>query len=919
MYNFFTSCDITRQVRVKIGWLDLKKVVSRQWSKENDDSYRDDEIESEKLTAGAAFYCTVSLHSNNGKLLGLASRTSYGRLSGGRRCSWNEWLVFSLKYKELPLDTRLSCTVWSLVGARRQEILGSTSLPLFTESRTLRKGRQRLTVYDGVESDLCGHASHGKMKQACRDDHVGDEDNDDDDDGAWCDRSEPIRHLERLVKRYERNEMQHIDWLDRLALRRVSVLRDSLLDEHAASSFLNIEFPCFERPVLFYERPALAGDVDDAAAAAAAKAKSSRRRQLLNRARRTVSDPSSPSLSSSLVQVVDRDMREENPVEKKHRKLARSVRRGLFDRNIKATTHEKRQIERILAYPPTKVLSDDEKQFLWRFRYVLNSNPKALPKFLSSVDFEDAQQAQRAAAHLKRWAPISFTEALELFSSRFQSAPMVRDYAIHRAMAASDDELLTFLMPLVQSLRYDFPLRRRADPAAEGVAVVVVDTPGDAQASSSMRPAPPRRTHLSLAQLLVDRAKRNFVLANKLLWFLQVESDEVFKRTLSMLTTALPGQWMATFKRQKTLVDKLERAAAATLRSKSARDRKIERLRAMLGEGGSCDVTDCFEPPLPMPMDPTLSLTGVLIDRSHVYKSNQAPIRLTFTSIRTPRAIMLSRESGSSGKETSTGGGIAATATADDSSAAPSTYTIIFKVGDDLRQDQVIVRMVQLMNDLLRKEQLDLRLTPYMVMATSPQAGMIECVPNCRSIGQILAADGRIKLDSASRQMDTFVRSCAGYSVITYILGVGDRHLDNLMLTDDGRLFHIDFGYIFGRDPKPFPPPMKFCKEMVEGMGGYHAPAYTRFKELSCEAYNILRQSANLILNLFALLVDADITDIRFFGPEKSLLKLAEKFSLQLSDEQASHAFQQLINESVTALFPQLSEVIHRYAQYWAS
>jgi phosphatidylinositol 3-kinase len=41
-----------------------------------------------------------------------------------------------------------------------------------------------------------------------------------------------------------------------------------------------------------------------------------------------------------------------------------------------------------------------------------------------------------------------------------------------------------------------------------------------------------------------------------------------------------------------------------------------------------------------------------------------------------------------------------------------------------------------------------------------------------------------------------------------------------------GKLVHIDFGYILGRDPKPLPPPMKLSKEMIEGFGGVNSEHY---------------------------------------------------------------------------------------------
>jgi len=63
---------------------------------------------------------------------------------------------------------------------------------------------------------------------------------------------------------------------------------------------------------------------------------------------------------------------------------------------------------------------------------------------------------------------------------------------------------------------------------------------------------------------------------------------------------------------------------------------------------------------------------------------------------------------------------------------------------------------------------------------------------------------------------------------------------------------------------------------MVQGMGGMTSHQWIQFKQLCCEAYNIIRKSTNLILNLFSLMVDANIPDISE-EPEKSLLKVRKK------------------------------------------
>ena len=122
-------------------------------------------------------------------------------------------------------------------------------------------------------------------------------------------------------------------------------------------------------------------------------------------------------------------------------------------------------------------------------------------------------------------------------------------------------------------------------------------------------------------------------------------------------------------------------------------------------------------------------------------------------------------------------------------------YVTIFKFGDDLRQDQLILQTITLMDRILKQENLDLKLTPYRVLASSASHGFVQYIESS-SVAEILQAESSIqsyfrKYNPSETApygihpevMDTYVKSCAGYCVVTYLLGVGDRHLDNLLLT----------------------------------------------------------------------------------------------------------------------------------------
>jgi hypothetical protein len=110
---------------------------------------------------------------------------------------------------------------------------------------------------------------------------------------------------------------------------------------------------------------------------------------------------------------------------------------------------------------------------------------------------------------------------------------------------------------------------------------------------------------------------------------------------------------------------------------------------------------------------------------------------------------------------------------------------------------------------------------------------------------------------TVSALRERFVKSVAAACVLSYVLGVGDRHLENMLVTDDGKLIHVDFFYLLGDDPKHVKTEMRITPDMLDALGGHGSQTFTEFQELCSDVYTILRSKSSFWYSLLMYLADA--------------------------------------------------------------
>ncbi|XP_024114150.1 phosphatidylinositol 4-kinase beta isoform X3 [Oryzias melastigma] len=207
--------------------------------------------------------------------------------------------------------------------------------------------------------------------------------------------------------------------------------------------------------------------------------------------------------------------------------------------------------------------------------------------------------------------------------------------------------------------------------------------------------------------------------------------------------------------------------------------------------------------------------------------------------------------------------------------------SVIVKCGDDLRQELLAYQVLQ---QLQVKKQSQLSLLDY-----------------------LLQEHGAPTTEAFLTAQRNFVQSCAGYSLICYLLQVKDRHNGNILLDAGGHIIHIDFGFILSSSPRNLgfeTSAFKLTSEFVDVMGGPDGDMFIYFKMLMLQGLIAARKHMDRVLQVVEIMQQG--SQLPCFHGSSTMRALKERFHMSLTEEQLQLLVDQLVDGSMRSLTTKL-------------
>jgi hypothetical protein len=257
----------------------------------------------------------------------------------------------------------------------------------------------------------------------------------------------------------------------------------------------------------------------------------------------------------------------------------------------------------------------------------------------------------------------------------------------------------------------------------------------------------------------------------------------------------------------------------------------------------------------------------------------------------------------------------------------------IVKAGDDIRQDELVLLIGSMMNQIWQTCGLPVKLVTYQCKSVGNKVGFIEVVPNCSSLGKVqgyslsgtfqrTAITDWLQANRTSKTLwndiiENYMSSLAAACVFDYVMGLGDRHCDNILLSPTGLVFHIDFGMILDKDYGVAATiPFTLTQQMLDVIGGKDSDMFRKFVNLCTNAFMAVRQHHVLFTTFAMLAVGGKLPSCKSIEDVQHLYKA---FMPTLSEADAMEKFKSLIFSVTESLAPQLNDAMHSFFMKYIS
>ena len=533
--------------------------------------------------------------------------------------------------------------------------------------------------------------------------------------------------------------------------------------------------------------------------------------------------------------------------------------------NLIISQKDKEEIEKIKKKTPFDTLNNYDKKILWENRYKLTKIPELLPKLLLCVDYKNPEHVKELKKVLKIADLLTPVQSMELLTGKYLHE-YIRSFAVNCLQHSSINEIETYLIQLVQGLKFEMYHDNK-------LAIFLLK--------------------LSVAYPLT--------IGHTFFWSLRSEMHNVnvqqrFGLYLQVFLSKIGPKLINIYQQENNFIKRMNLISEIPKNKKITNKNTLKKMFTdALTEYNNEITSKNLE--ISMPLNFKLRIKGLIVEKCRYMKSKKKPLWLVL------------KNADENGED----------------------IIVLFKAGDDLRMDIVTLQLFKIMQTLWYQNHLNLRMSLYSVISTGDMEGMLEVVTNSATVAQIHKEQGgslqsfkkdalknwilKTRLCSPEECYKNFLLTNVAYCCATFVLGIGDRHSDNIMLKKNGELFHIDFGHFLGhfkykmgikRERAPFVFTNQF-KTVLDSTG---APGYDEFKKLFREAYKILRDHSDVLVTLLRILICTDIPELK----EKDIEYLNQSLVLNYNEKEAEKFLDEKLKESIDSWSVPINFWIHYIA-----